>query len=86
MKEDWFIMGNYMKYVQAIASVWVIMLLLGLLCCCLSSKPRFQDDKSGSTGGCTCDGGYGGVWPQAESEFETYGLRIEVFLGYWGLN
>lgn len=72
MKEDWFIMGNYMKYVQAIASVWVIMLLLGLLCCCLSSKPRFQDDKSGSTGGCTCDGGAVWLETEPELEFEAY--------------
>jgi len=54
-------MAFYMKYVQSLASVWLVMLLLGLLCCCLSSKPRSQGDKTSGTGGCTCDGGYGGV-------------------------
>lgn len=50
-------MGDYLTWVEALASAWVFMVLIGLVCCCLSSKPRPQGDTSG----CTCDGGYEGV-------------------------
>ncbi|KAK4582031.1 hypothetical protein RGQ29_025265 [Quercus rubra] len=50
-------MKNYMNWAQALASAWGFMLLLGLMCCCLSIKPRQQGDTSSGNGSCSCDGG-----------------------------
>ncbi|XAR68903.1 hypothetical protein NMG60_11000315 [Bertholletia excelsa] len=54
-------MGYYLNWAQALASAWAFMLLVALVCCCLSSKPRPHGDTGSSDGGCTCDGGYAGV-------------------------
>ncbi|KAI8556702.1 hypothetical protein RHMOL_Rhmol05G0274400 [Rhododendron molle] len=54
-------MGYYMNWVQALVTAWAFMFLLGLMCCCLSSKPRPHGDTSSGSGGCACDGAYGGV-------------------------
>ncbi|CAJ2670517.1 unnamed protein product [Trifolium pratense] len=50
-------MENYLRWVQALATAWGFMLLVGLLCCCLSTKPRQDGDVNSGSGGCTCDGG-----------------------------
>ncbi|CAN1135118.1 hypothetical protein LINPERPRIM_LOCUS15716 [Linum perenne] len=48
-----------MNWVQGIATAWGFMLLMGLMCCCLSSKPRHHSDVDNSeTASCACDGGY----------------------------
>ncbi|KAG6580518.1 hypothetical protein SDJN03_20520, partial [Cucurbita argyrosperma subsp. sororia] len=49
---------NYLNWAQALGTAWCFMLLLGLLCCCLSTKPRHHGDTSASNSSCTCDGGY----------------------------
>ncbi|KDP24548.1 hypothetical protein JCGZ_25112 [Jatropha curcas] len=56
-------MEHYKNWIQAIASAWGLMLLIGLMCCCLSTKPRQHGDVNGGggIGGCTCDGGYARV-------------------------
>nr|KYP45942.1 hypothetical protein KK1_032503 [Cajanus cajan] len=50
-------MGNYLSWAQALASAWGFMLLVALMCCCLSTKPRHDSDIISGNGGCTCDGG-----------------------------
>lgn len=54
-------MGYYEQWAQALASACGFILLIGLVCCCLSSKPRPHGTDSTSTGACSCDGGYFGV-------------------------
>jgi hypothetical protein len=51
------IMENYWSWVEALATAWGFMLLVALLCCCLSTKPRQDGDVISGNGGCTCDGG-----------------------------
>jgi hypothetical protein len=51
------IMENYLRWVEALATAWGFMLLVALLCCCLSTKPRQDGDVISGNGGCTCDGG-----------------------------
>ncbi|KAG8647674.1 hypothetical protein MANES_09G096333v8 [Manihot esculenta] len=51
-------MEHYMNWAEAIASAWVLMLLIGLMCCCLSTKPRSHGDINSGSGSCSCDGGY----------------------------
>jgi hypothetical protein len=51
------IMENYLSWVEALATAWGFMLLVALLCCCLSTKPRQDGDVISGNGGCTCDGG-----------------------------
>jgi hypothetical protein len=50
-------MENYLSWVEALATAWGFMLLVALLCCCLSTKPRQDGDVISGNGGCTCDGG-----------------------------
>ncbi|KAJ6968717.1 hypothetical protein NC653_036636 [Populus alba x Populus x berolinensis] len=54
-------MEHFMIWAQAIATAWGFMLLIGIMCCCLSARPRQPGDKSSGNGSCTCDGGYAGV-------------------------
>ncbi|KAJ0028300.1 hypothetical protein Pint_35325 [Pistacia integerrima] len=55
-------MEHYLNWAQALASAWGFMLLVGLLCCCLSTQPRQHGDIAGTGGGsCSCAGGYAGV-------------------------
>ncbi|GMN47695.1 hypothetical protein TIFTF001_016874 [Ficus carica] len=55
-------MGHYLNWAQALASAWGVMLLLGLVCCCLSTKPQQHGDAASGNSSCTCDvGGYAGV-------------------------
>ncbi|KAK8574029.1 hypothetical protein V6N13_097024 [Hibiscus sabdariffa] len=48
-------MEHYLNWFQALASAWGFMLLVGLVCCCLSTQSRQHGDGSGA---CSCDGGY----------------------------
>ncbi|KAK8466498.1 hypothetical protein PHAVU_008G114733 [Phaseolus vulgaris] len=50
-------MENYLSWAQALASAWGFMLVVALMCCCLSTKPRQDSDVISGNGGCTCDGG-----------------------------
>lgn len=51
-------MENYLRWAQAMATAWGFMLLVALVCCCLSTKPRHNGgDVISGNGGCTCDGG-----------------------------
>jgi hypothetical protein len=51
-------MEHYLNWAQALASAWAFMLLLGLICCCLTTKPRHQQGSTGSaTASCSCDAG-----------------------------
>ncbi|KAI5561118.1 hypothetical protein POPTR_016G102401v4 [Populus trichocarpa] len=54
-------MEHVMIWAQAIATAWGFMLLIGIMCCCLSARPRQPGDMSSGNGSCTCDGGYAGV-------------------------
>ncbi|KAG8376951.1 hypothetical protein BUALT_Bualt09G0117400 [Buddleja alternifolia] len=45
-------------WVKALATACGFMVLIGLACCCLTSKPRPHGDNTTSTGACGCDGGY----------------------------
>ncbi|KAG8649369.1 hypothetical protein MANES_08G086131v8 [Manihot esculenta] len=51
-------MEHYMNWAQAIASAWGFMLLIGLMCCCVSTKPPPHGDPNNGTASCSCDGGY----------------------------
>nr|GMC99648.1 hypothetical protein CDL12_14398 [Ipomoea batatas] len=52
------IMGYYgSSWAEALASASAFMLLIGLLCCCLSCKPRPHGSKTGTGGNCSCDPG-----------------------------
>ncbi|WRX23713.1 hypothetical protein QQP08_016200 [Theobroma cacao] len=51
-------MEHYLNWAQALASAWGFMLLVGLVCCCLSTKPRQHGDINNSNGSCSCEGGY----------------------------
>lgn len=54
-------MGHYLNWAQALATAWGFMLLVGLMCCCLSTQHREHGDASNGNSSCTCDGGYAGV-------------------------
>ncbi|KAI5429668.1 hypothetical protein KIW84_034294 [Lathyrus oleraceus] len=49
-------MKNLLGYYND-TEVWGFMLLVALLCCCLSTKPHQGGDIISGNGGCTCDGG-----------------------------
>lgn len=50
-------MEKYLKWAQALATAWGFMLLVGLMCCCLTTKPQHDPDLAAGNGDCTCDGG-----------------------------
>ena len=76
-------MEHYLNWAQALASVWGFMLLVGLMCCCLSIKPRQQGDTSSGNGSCTCDGGYAGVWCMISFQIKKHWfLRFFSFFLY----
>lgn len=87
-------MGHYLNWAQALATAWGFMLLVGLMCCCLSTQHREHGDASNGNSSCTCDGGYAGVWLLALLGcffFFWISLMIEIFFfrflisfGLWG--
>ncbi|TYJ19047.1 hypothetical protein E1A91_A09G164500v1 [Gossypium mustelinum] len=54
-------MEHYLNWVQAFASAWAFMLLVGLVCSCLSTHPTQHGDANSTNASCSCDGGYTGV-------------------------
>ena len=50
-------MEHCLSFAQALATAKGFMLLVGLMCCCLITKPQQDEDTISSNDGCTCDGG-----------------------------
>ncbi|CAO2838251.1 unnamed protein product [Amaranthus hypochondriacus] len=50
------------QYIEALVSAWAFMLLLGLMCCCLSTQSSHNIDLDAANASCSCDGtAYGAV-------------------------
>ncbi|CAG7905728.1 unnamed protein product [Brassica rapa] len=49
-------MEKFLKLAQSFAFVWGFILLVALVCCCISTKPDRDNDDDASCAG--CDGGH----------------------------
>lgn len=78
-------MKQYLNLVEGIAMVSGLMVLVGLICCCLSTNPSQRGSLRAGNASCSCDGGYAGVWSLWKFLFDTL-LAPSLLSSYSSLN